>query len=76
MVGTGDRGRGQGVLIRGHNGRVATAFAAVAPSPHKHWGTKTNKHAFPPFLLLWEKKTNVAAILLLENKRLIKHSIA
>ena len=68
--GTGDRGRGQGVSIRGH---CRDCICSGRPLPPQTLGDI--KHAFPPFLLLWEKKTNIAAILLW-RKRLIKHSIA
>ena len=77
------RGRGRGQGVSAINGRISTAFAAVAPSPHKHWG---NKHALPPFLLLREKKTTlppfcfeeqktqtIAAISAVGEQRFIKH---
>ena len=64
------RGRGQG----------------VPPSPTNTGGTKTNKHALPPFLLLREKKTTlppfcfeeqktqtIATISAVGEQRLIKH---
>ena len=77
------RGRGRGQGVSAFNGRSSTAFAALAPFPHKHWG---NKHALPPFLLLREKKTTlppfcfeeqktqtIAAISAVGEQRLIKH---
>ena len=47
-----DRGRGQG----------------VPPSPTNTGGTKTNKHALPPFLLLREKKTTLPPFCFEEQK--------
>ena len=61
-----DRGRGQGVSAI--SGRISTAFAADAPFPTNTGGTKTNKHALPPFLLLREKKTTPSPFFFLENK--------
>ena len=46
------RGRGQG----------------VPPSPTNTGGTKTNKHALPPFLLLREKKTTLPPFCFEEQK--------
>ena len=41
------------------------------PSPTNTGEQRLIKHAFPPFLCLWEKKTNIAAILAVEKKTCI-----
>ena len=61
------RGRGRGQGVSAINGRSSTAFAALAPFPHKHWG---NKHALPPFLLLREKNTTLPPFCFRRTKRL------
>ena len=40
----------------------------VPPSPTNTGGTKTNKHALPPFLLLREKKTTLPPFCFEEQK--------
>ena len=65
MVGTGDRGRGQGVSIRGHCRDCVCSGHPLLPQTLGEQRHKT----FPPFLLLWEKKTNIAAILLWRKKQ-------
>ena len=66
-MGVGESGLGTGGVVKvfpyaAIMARTRLRLQRSPPSPTNTGEQRLIKHAFPPFLCLWEKKTNIAAI--------------